>query len=508
MKMKFSSGGGGINIDGIIEQAKAKGVVNAGDFVKYFNEYIIGEQTQINDYDTVPNRRLQNSISAIALSDTKVLFTHYYQVMSSTNFELYGTVCTVNRTNITAGNMTKIAQITLSNASDSLIPIMTKIYENKAFIWYGGRDKNYGVVCTVDDNTIIVGEKMLLNLNINNLNSDYSIAIKTLSSNKVFIFYGNYSKYGLVCTIDGTNIIKGTETQLISSCNYYAQLNILTENKIVIVYNNNVSSSYIKFGIVCIISETTITKGVSTQLISGTYTNKVELAVLSENKFFITYDKTSYTLYGMICEISGTTITSGTDTRLNLNSFSALENLSVVLDDDEIFIVYILPSSSVTGSFNRTLRSMFCTINNNIITIKKDIQLTSQYFSTKELKLEAVILSKNEILVAYNYQYVDSEGTKYNLDSVICKIEEDFTIKRTITNLATSTTQTLLLIGLIKSGMFIAYTISGIDHINIVNGVKYIQPLTSPTDDIYGIAKANAMEGDTVDVYRPKEVAI
>lgn len=32
MKMEISTGGGGINIDGIIEQAKAKGIVNARGF--------------------------------------------------------------------------------------------------------------------------------------------------------------------------------------------------------------------------------------------------------------------------------------------------------------------------------------------------------------------------------------------------------------------------------------------------------------------------------------------
>lgn len=37
MKMKFSSGGGGINIDGIIEQAKAKGVVTARRFCEGYN---------------------------------------------------------------------------------------------------------------------------------------------------------------------------------------------------------------------------------------------------------------------------------------------------------------------------------------------------------------------------------------------------------------------------------------------------------------------------------------
>lgn len=120
----------------------------------------------------------------------------------------------------------------------------------------------------------------------------------------------------MVCTIDETTITKGKELKLTDSSNNSYEMSMqisvvsLKENKVFIAHGY-LYGTYLR-GLICTISETTITKGTDIQLTDTQMCGKITSVVaLTENKVFIAHGKnTNPLLYGMICEIEGTTITA------------------------------------------------------------------------------------------------------------------------------------------------------------------------------------------------------
>ena len=127
-----SSSNSNLKINGIIEEytVASGGNVNAGDFVKFINNFTVNEDTKLSTAAGTGG-----VISAIQLTDNKVFIAHI------DNYHLYGMIVTINKDNsITVGTDTK-----LSTAADTGIRISTvKITDNKIFIAhnYNGSD-NY-----------------------------------------------------------------------------------------------------------------------------------------------------------------------------------------------------------------------------------------------------------------------------------------------------------------------------------------------------------------------------
>ncbi len=279
--------GGSSKINGIIEEyiVNSGGNISAGDFVKYIG-IKSGTDTQLSSINYSGN-----SMSAVLIDDDKVFVAHAGQPSSHT-YNLYGIVCTISGTTITAG-------------TDTLL-------------------------CT----------------GMQSFNTDISVLL--LENNKVFIAHSNEyfnCLYGIVCTISETTITAGTDTQLSSIDDSGSLISaVLIDNNKVLVAHNNTKNNACLHGIICTISETTITAGTDTQLSTNNFTsssdyNAISAVLIDDNKVFIAHaGKSNNNLYGIICTISGTTITAGTDTQLNSNN-PVIEPLSAVLiDDNKVFI--------------------------------------------------------------------------------------------------------------------------------------------------------------------------
>ena len=185
-------------------------------------------------------------------------------------------------------------------------------------------------------------------MSINKGTGEHITAVK-LSSDKVFIVYERASTYSarmycIVCTISGYIITKGTEIELslgagtvISSISASA----LSEDKVFIahhIYNSGANNLY---GIVCTISGTTITKGTATSLSSMSNSIHISIITLSTEKVFIAYLYGSYTyLYGIVCTINGSTITAGTNTQLSSINSSGLGVSAILISNNRIFIAH------------------------------------------------------------------------------------------------------------------------------------------------------------------------
>lgn len=303
---------GGMSINGIIKDyyAYAGENISAGDLVEYVNG-VAGK----TDYGESVDTQLINStyagltISAVALDENRVFIAHSYS--SYTN--LYGMVVTIDGATITAGTDTELSWMTGSGSRISAVLLPN----GNVFIAHASSNDGpslYGIVCVIEGTTITAGTDKELD------SSSYSadtISAILLNNNTVFIAH-TYKKYhyllGMIVTINGTTVTKETDTELSSNTNSADRISTvkLADNKIFIahLYSNKV------YGMVVSINGTTITTGTDTQIVDA-YSDGVGISAcaLPNGNAFVAYTHYAttyrYSLGAVLCAISGTTITVG-----------------------------------------------------------------------------------------------------------------------------------------------------------------------------------------------------
>lgn len=280
-------------------------------------------------------------ISAVALDESRVLVLHNYNPSSD---YLYGIVCTISGSEITKGKVNSIVYAKYGLGSVSACLLST----DKVFIAYSYNDDYYyltSIVCTISGDTITAGSAKELS------STDYSgegISVCLLDSSKVFIAHSyNSSKYlyGIVCTISGTTISKGSDTSLVSTTNAGSNSSItkLADNRLLIVHKKYVSSTHHLYGIVVTISGTTISKGTDTALVTtnpipGT---NISTCLLPNGNVFIAHCyTTNYYLTALIVKVEGTTITPYTHTTLNAAGDTGWTTACILLNNGNMFLAH------------------------------------------------------------------------------------------------------------------------------------------------------------------------
>lgn len=342
-----------------------------GDFVKLVGKGIQkGMDTQLN-----PNQYSAHFVSAISLDANRVFIVY----TPETSFKMYGTICTIESTNITKGEDIQL----INNTYQTSAKLAVKLSENRVFVGYensGDGNKLYGLVCTINGTSITVGTDTLLSTV---QYSGVGFSIVDLSESKVFIGYSNKSKsvlYGLVCTVSENTITVGTQTTLASITNTGLRISIvaLSGNKVFI--GHSYYTEKLLYGLVCTINGTTITKGTDKELNSKENTGyNINVVALSETKICMIYGLNNY-LYGMICTINGTGITKRTDIQLSL-----IPNLyyirSVIFLNNKVFIVYSVNMEN--NSSHYYLCGMICIISENKITMEINAFLSKEQNSRR-----------------------------------------------------------------------------------------------------------------------------
>ncbi len=388
-------GSNGIKLNDIIEDFKYvyKGqTIKAGDFVNYING-VSGKTNYGTSADTqiCSNGNTGTVISAVELENNKVFIAH----ISASNSQLYGIICTINGVTITYGTDTQLSAYTNTGLSISI----TKLDANKVFIAHSYSTKNgdlYGTVVTINGTTITAGGHTQLS------SSSYaSITISTalLETNKVFVVhsYGSsYNLYGMVCTISGTSISKSNETAISTTAQTgrYISTCSLSNNKVFVSHSYN--TSYYLYGVICTVSGTTISRGTDTSLVSTSYCGlATSPCLLSNGNVFIAHSYSdSFYLYAIVCSISGTTITKGTDTQLSSEILSGRVISAVLMTDGKIFIAH----SNTQSSYY--LYGIVVEINNTTITKYPDTALDNVLTYSGE-HISALFLSNGAIIVAH-----------------------------------------------------------------------------------------------------------
>lgn len=231
----------------------------------------------------------------------------------------------------------------------------TLLNDGNIFVVYGGMNYFYGVVVTIEGSNIIPNTSVALSSTNNNA---HSLSAVTLEDGKVFIVHNNYDKaplYGLLCEINGTTItVVGTETQIGTSAYgswgtvTLTSSSVLLDDGNVFVAHNCGSGSYVQhlYGVVVTINGTTITAGTDTALDTAEDQGcKISAKKLNNGNVFIAHGSGSSYLYAMVCTISGTTITAGTDTEIVSSSYTSASMSAEVLEENRIFIAFSYNSS-------------------------------------------------------------------------------------------------------------------------------------------------------------------
>ena len=401
--------GAGLKLNDIIEEFKYvyKGQnIKAGDFVNFING--VAGQTTETSVDTVidnVNTYAGYKISAVVLNSNKIFVSHSY----GSNYYLYGVVLTINGATITLGSDTQLSSTAYSgNAMETIV-----LDENRVFIARRNGSSSggslYGMICTINGTTITVNTDTAIN------SSNYTgttISAVALDKSRIFIahrYNSSNALYGIVCTINGTTISKGSETS-ISTATYASDTisaALLNDGKVFIAHNYG--ANYYLYGIVCSISGTTITKGTATSLNNSTEHAGASIStrVLPNGNVLIAHTYTSsYYLYGLVCSVSGTTITKGTDTQLSSESYTGIEARMVVLNDNDVLIAHTYTSSYY-------LYGIVCSISGTTITKGTDTQLNSTThtgFSISALPLgESIIIIHSHTTSKY-YLYAQMWG--------------------------------------------------------------------------------------------------
>lgn len=386
MQGRNNLGGGSLDINGIIEEAKAQGVVNAGDFVRFLTDYSESNKSSNTAINTTSGT--DKAMSAVALDKNRVFIAYFHPVGVS------GIVCTIQGSTIAVGTHT----ILYSGSNMGLTVSAVVLNASKVFVAYsyGSSCKLYAIICTIQGSIITVGTNTQLS---SIQNSGKAISVAKLDEGKVFIahsYESSYYLYAMACTINGTTITKRTDTKLCSDArNSGSEISVavLDSSKVFIAFSHYVNSMLL-YSIVCTINGTTITKGTANGInITIPPDLFVSAVALSSNKVFVAFSyNNSYSLGGVICIVNGTTITGGTVYALNSATNTGKVISAIALNENTVNILH--------SDSNNYLYSMLCGISGTNVTKKNDSLVSNATNAGTEIS--AVALSENNIFIGHS----------------------------------------------------------------------------------------------------------
>jgi hypothetical protein len=229
------------------------------------------------------------TISTQLLKDGKVFVAHSY----GNSFWLAGIICTIEGTSITPSTDTTIMEEYAGGNSISTV----KLPDDKIFIAHSKTSNYglYGMVCTVSGTTISKGADTTLE---SGKYGGQVISTELLKNGNIFIAYSystTYTLRGMVCSVSGTSVTLGSIT-ILDSTSYSGKkiATIQTSNEdIFVAYSNNQSNLY---GLVCKVSGTTISSlGEKVHLNTAVYLagEVISALLLEKDLIFLSYGGSS-----------------------------------------------------------------------------------------------------------------------------------------------------------------------------------------------------------------------
>lgn len=400
--------------------------------------------------------------------------------------------------NITAGGFVKLinekygyicgTNTELSNADNSGKNMLAIVLDvNRVLVLYNKDNYLYGMLCTITDKNITIEEDKCID---SNSNTGIYFSAELLEENKVFVTYKyvagerNFINATILTITDTIQI--GTNEQIDNAMLDNICLTKLNSNKVLIAYTLNFNL----YGIVCTISNTTITVGTRTKMADA---DKIWQIVANENMVLILYKgKDNAYLCGATCTINGTSIAPQ-----NYAILSALDSVTqavyaVLISSNTIFIAY----SSGTNNY---LYGIVCTITGTTITVNAETQLSIQEHSAEAISV--VKNSENKLIVLH------SNGVETHLCATAIEIDNTIIVRNTEILSTAERSAYAISAAAIGTDIFIThnnntdtYKLHGLVVELIV--IPEAQTATQ-ADKIFGVAQIKAIDGQTVKVVRP-----
>ena len=220
-----------------------------------------------------------------------------------------------------------------------------------------------------------------------------------ISDNKIliFYFYNDYYRY-IPCTITENEIVIGETTQLVyksGSTYYYIKAFMIGENKAILFYG----LSRLIARIITINEDMSLTLGSEVVSDFAPYEYSTNLCQLSNDKIIITYMNNNK-LTGIICKISNSSITFGQAVQLSANSYSHIGNSIAKITEDKVIIAH------ANREYNYYLTLTICLIKDTEIIVLSSKQTTDIILhsinntSYKDYFTSIALLSENYGIVA------------------------------------------------------------------------------------------------------------
>lgn len=359
-----SIGGGGANINGIIEQYRvaAGENISAGDFVQFIHEF--GNSTQLYSKYTTGT----SFIRAALLDQNRVLVCHNGGV---------STVIKLNGTNITKG-----ADYTNISFGDTF-EVLTTANDTVLIVYIDVDGYMQGVVVKINDTVVTPGTPTFLS------GSSYSdnkhISICPIGTNRVFVFHtgeGNTFPYGMIITINDSAITPGTAT-ILSTVDYsgwYLSASTINSEKVFVIYGwTEINAQVIS------VSGMTITAGVETNFRNSSTDAPVGLTPLNENKIFIMYHQYSdgVELSCLIANINGATITfeDSKSVSIEIDRYCGEHFGAFKLENNKIFVWFTSGSQEYYGY----PYGLIVVVEDENIILKAPVQLSTMFGMFKSM---------------------------------------------------------------------------------------------------------------------------
>lgn len=392
---------GGMSINGIIKDyyVYAGEDISAGDLVEYVNG-VAGRTWYGTNVDTDLSQNATysgQSISAVTLDENRVFIAHSY----GSSYYLYGVVCTINGATITYGTDTELNSYASAGAQISAV----KLQDGRVFIAhsYSGNYYLYGMIVSINGTAVTKeADTELSSVDY----TGYRISARLLPTGKIFIahcYSSSYYIHGKVISINDTTITAGTGTALAATKDAGQVIDTtVLDNGNVFIAHSYTSDLFLN-GVVCSIDDTTITPGEDVVLLQEKNASFCSIETLRNGRVFIAHKDSNYDIYGMICNITELTITKRTDTLIaNLLTPARIGTIATnyiyteVFDKECVFVVY--PGDTKYSMYAHTVE-----INGDTI--------TEAWFTTYELddvnnlalSLSTTILHHGIIFIAHPY---------------------------------------------------------------------------------------------------------
>lgn len=358
VKVKSAGGAGGSAnvVNGIVESYLANSdTIDANTFVEFVGS---GNFGLINESATTISESSYSSynIACTNLSNNKILVAHRYS-----NSSVYGSVVTINGSNIIVGEEVKICDKVPHYDGVYYGLKLTTIATDTAFMTITCYDDTtiYGLVIKVEGTNIIVGSiaPIITNTNI------YYYKVVRLSDNKMVIFHNtsttgtqNSYLYGTCIEVNNTSFTKGTSYLIKNERTRIFDAVSLSESRTFVMHGDNSGAGKYKRYSIIDISGTTISVSATgdwgNSIISGDGDSLKRMIVLSNNRILVvnghydSNDSPNHSIYAEIVTVDNLTFTLNSAKKIISLDKSARSINIIKCSDEEIFLTYSPDSSN------------------------------------------------------------------------------------------------------------------------------------------------------------------